>query len=84
MSVDENYFTMPDGANGASFTKEEWERADRAIQKIKDRLAETCRHLIRSPGEPKRRKVDWDKIRAERERLADKERDALRVAGGFE
>ena len=82
MPLDDTHETIPEGG-GASFSKAEWARAKRNVEKIRKRLAATCRHLIQSTEPPKPRKVDWEKIKAERERLAEKERDVLREAGGF-
>jgi len=78
--MDDSYY--PEGG-GASFTDAEWKRAKQNIEKLREKLAATCRHLVRSKEPPKPRKVDWDKIRAARERLAEKERDVLREASGF-
>ena len=83
MSVNDSSFTLPDGGS-VSFTDAEWDRAEAAAQKSRDRLAQNCKHLIKSPDGPKPRKVDWEKIKEARERLERKERDALRTAGESE
>jgi len=66
--ADDAHYTLPEGGS-TSFSKEEWARAERNAKKLRDRLAQTCKHLIQSTEPPRKRKVDWDKIREERERL---------------
>lgn len=83
MSVDDSSFTLPEGGS-VSFTDAEWARAKKAEEKQRAELTKTCKHLIKSPDGPKPRKIDWKKIKKERERLEQKERDAQRVAGGYE
>jgi len=83
MPVDDNHFTLPEGG-GTSFTDADWARAKKAEAKQRAELAKTCKHLIKSPDGPKPRKVDWKKIKAERERLEQKENDAQRIAGESE
>lgn len=83
MSTDDSNYTLPEGG-GTSFTKEEWKRAKKAAKKIRDKLAQKCKHLIQAEDGPKPQRVDWEKIKAERERLDEKERDAIREANGFE
>ena len=82
MSLDDNHDTLPAGG-GASFTKAEWARAEERVQEMRDRLAKTCRHLVVNPDPPRKRKVDWNKVKRERERMEQDLRDAERVARGF-
>jgi len=84
MPLDDSNYTLPEDNGECYFTEEEWERAEKAEERIRAKLAKRCKHLVKSPGGPKKRKVDWDKIRAERERLEQKEQDAIREAMGFE
>lgn len=83
MSVDDSYYTVPDDS-GVSFTKEEWARAKKAEEAIKKRLAKRCKHLVKGGAPTTKPKVDWDRIKAERARLEQKERDAKIEANGFE
>lgn len=80
--LDDNNYTMPEGGT-IGLSAEDWKRAEKAEKKIREKLAKTCKHLVKGPS-PKKRKVDWEKIRAERERLEQEERDAMRIASGFE
>ncbi len=81
MALSDNHNTLPPGG-GASFTKDEWKRSEAAVQKIRDRLAKTCRHLIVSPDPPKKRKVNWAKIEEERAKQERRLQDAEQIARG--
>ena len=81
-ALDDGTCTLPDGG-GTSFTDAEWKRAMAAAKKSRDRLAKTCKHLIKSDEPPKKRKVDWNKIKEERERMEQKLRDAERQGDGY-
>ena len=83
MSLDDKHDTLPAGG-GASFTKAEWARAQANVEKIRERLAKTCRHLVVSPDPPKKRKLDWGKVRRERAKMDQDARDAERIARGFD
>lgn len=82
MSLDDSHDTLPEGGGGASFSKADWARAEKARQKQRAELAKTCKHLIKSEEPAQRRKVDWDKIKEERERLSKAEWDAKIAADG--
>lgn len=84
MALDDRHDTLPEGGVGIAFTKDEWARSAVAVEKIKARLAKTCRHLIVNPDPPKKRKVDWAKVKRERERVEQDLRDAELVARGFD
>ena len=81
--MDDSYYTLPDGG-GTSFSKADWARAARARKKQREKLAKTCKHLVKSSEEPKPRKANREQIKAERARLEQKEQDAEREADGFE
>ena len=81
--MDDANYTIPDGG-GTSFSAAEWARAKKAAKKLRNKLAQNCKHLIKSTKEAKPRKANRAKIKEERERMEQKERDAQREANGYE
>ncbi len=83
MSVNDDNFTHPDGATNASFTAQEWERAQKAIQGIKDRLAARCHHIIQGGAVVVKQKLSRKAVAEQLRRLDEKLKAAEREAKGF-
>jgi len=54
MSVNSDDFTHPEQVSQVSFSPQEWAKAKKAIEKIRERLAATVNHIIKS-DEPRKR-----------------------------
>ena len=80
MSVDDSKFTLPETAANASFTEAEWAKAEAAVKRIRDRLAQRCRHIVQASSTTVRKAIDFRKMNAESKRVDEKlkalERDA--------
>lgn len=85
MSSDEHY-TYPDRVGRASFSKPEWERAKKALEKLRRKAAARCRQLIKD-GKQLVPDVQLPKVRPreEQEQLDQQKRQAAeRAARGYE
>ena len=84
MPLNDCHDTLPESSWGASFTKAEWARADDAVEKMRARLAKTCRHLVVNPNPTKKRRVDWVKVHRERKAVEQRLQEAKRAAWGLD
>ena len=81
MSVNPDDFVHPAGTIGANFTEKEWERAKAAVDRLRQRLAARCKHLIK--GEPRGpQRINWEKVNKAQAEYEEKLRAAERAGKG--
>lgn len=83
MGADSDHFTYPEGPFQAGFTDADKKRIDRNVEKLRERLAANCKHIIK--GEPRKSKkwIRRAEIEKERERLEEKLAAAELEANGY-
>lgn len=82
MSADENYVTYPDAPIQAKFTEAEWEKAERALDQLKQRLAAKCKHIIKGDPLPNKRWIRKQEIEKELAEVDERLEAAEREASG--